>query len=101
MSDGYIHRTYACVYDYTPDGMPILDQAESVGGPYFSLGCSGGGFSLPPWVGSSMAQFITEERKSPEMELLRFNRFREGKLLRWGNTKKGVALRDAERHECG
>ena len=90
MSDGFVHRTYACVYDYTPDGMPILDQAESVKGLYFSLGYSGGGFSLSPWVGSSMAQFMVEGHKSPEMDLLRSNRFKEGRLLRWGNVKNGL-----------
>jgi glycine/D-amino acid oxidase-like deaminating enzyme len=90
MSDGFIHRTYACVYDYTPDGMPILDRAESVKGLYFSLGYSGGGFSLSPWVGSVLAEFIVGGRKSPEMELLRLSRFKEGKLLRWGNVKKGL-----------
>jgi sarcosine oxidase subunit beta len=90
MSHGYVQRTYACVYDYTPDGMPILDGTESLQGLYFSLGYSGGGFSLSPWVGASMAQFIAEGRKSPEMELLRLSRFRDGKFVRWGNTKKGL-----------
>ena len=90
MSDGFVHRTYACVYDYTPDGMPVLDRAESLKGLYFSLGYSGGGFSLSPWVGSSMAQFMVEGHKSPEMDLLRLNRFKEGKLLRWGNVRKGL-----------
>ncbi|MFN0169485.1 MAG: NAD(P)/FAD-dependent oxidoreductase [Bryobacteraceae bacterium] len=86
MTDGYVHRTYACVYDYTPDGMPILDEAEGRSGLYFALGYSGGGFSLSPWVGAAMARFITERVKSPEMHLLRLSRFREGTLLSWSNA---------------
>jgi len=93
MSDGFVHRTYACVYDYTPDGMPILDEAERIGGLYFALGYSGGGFSLSSWVGASMARFITEAVKSPEMHLLRLARFQEGDLLSWSNS--GAGDRDA------
>ena len=86
MTEGFVHRTYACVYDYTPDGMPILDQAEAIPGLYFALGYSGGGFSLSPWVGSAMARFIVEGIKSPEMQLLRLNRFKEGQLIGWSNS---------------
>lgn len=89
MADGFVHRTYACVYDYTPDGMPILDEAESVQGLFFALGYSGGGFSLSPWVGAAMAEFITEGVKSPEMQLLRLSRFREGAKLSWSNAHAG------------
>jgi glycine/D-amino acid oxidase-like deaminating enzyme len=86
MATGFVHRTYACVYDYTPDGMPILDCADSVPGLYFALGFSGGGFSLSPWVGSTMAQFMVRGIKPPGMELLRLARFREGALVSWSNT---------------
>ena len=53
----------------------------------FSLGYSGGGFSLSPWVGSVMSRFIVDGVKSPEMHLLRLKRFEEGQLLAWGNVK--------------
>lgn len=86
MADGFVHRSYACVYDYTPDGMPILDQAEGVDGLYFALGFSGGGFSLSPWVGSSMARLIVESEKTPELRALRLARFRDGDLLSWSNA---------------
>lgn len=90
MAEGFVHRSYACVYDYTPDGMPILDSAESVRGLYFSLGYSGGGFSLSPWVGSVMARYIVDGVKSHEMQLVRLSRFRDGQLLRWGNVEREV-----------
>ena len=86
MANGFVHRTYACVYDYTPDGMPILDRAESVPGLHFALGFSGGGFSLSPWVGSVMARFVVSGVKPPEMELLRLARFQEGASVSWSNT---------------
>lgn len=86
MAGGFVHRTYACVYDYTPDGMPILDQADGMAGLYFCLGYSGGGFSLSPWVGSAMARFLTSGAKPAEMHALRLARFREGELLSWSNA---------------
>lgn len=90
MADGFVHRTYACVYDYTPDGMPILDEAPGISGLYFALGYSGGGFSLAPWVGASMARFAMEGVRSPEMQLLRWSRFREGAPLSWNNAASAV-----------
>jgi glycine/D-amino acid oxidase-like deaminating enzyme len=86
MAEGFVHRTYACVYDYTPDGMPILDEAAALPGLYFALGFSGGGFSLSPWVGSAMAKFIVTGVKSPGMKLLRLSRFREGQFVSWANS---------------
>lgn len=89
LADGFVHRTYACIYDYTPDGMPILDQAEGLKGLYFALGFSGGGFSLSPWVGSAMARLIMESEKTPELQMLRLARFREGETLSWSNAAVG------------
>lgn len=86
LADGFVHRTYACVYDYTPDSMPILDQAEGVEGLYFAVGFSGGGFSLSPWVGWAMARLIVESAKPHELQMLRLARFREGEALSWSNA---------------
>jgi sarcosine oxidase subunit beta len=89
LAEGFVHRTYACVYDYTPDGMPILDEAGTLRGLYFALGFSGGGFSLSPWVGRTMARFVAEGAKPAELALFRRSRFEEGQLLSWSNTAKG------------
>jgi sarcosine oxidase subunit beta len=86
MADGFVHRTYACIYDYTPDGMPILDRAASVNGLYFALGFSGGGFSLSPWVGRSMAQFIVDQRAPAQLERFDLNRFAENRMFHWANV---------------
>lgn len=89
VSQGFVHRTYACVYDYTPDGMPILDRARSIEGLYFALGFSGGGFSLSPWVGSAMARLIATGQGPSGIELLRSSRFEEGDLVSWSNSAEG------------
>jgi glycine/D-amino acid oxidase-like deaminating enzyme len=88
MRQGFVHRTYACVYDYTPDGMPILDTAGP-GGLYYALGFSGGGFSTALCVGRAMAQFIATRVKPSEIEWLRHSRFAERNLIEWSNSPKG------------
>jgi sarcosine oxidase subunit beta len=94
MREGFAHRTYACVYDYTPDGMPVLGEAEAVQGLYFALGFSGGGFSLSPWVGRVMAHTIVNGAAPPEMELLSLARFREGRMLVWSNASSADSQSD-------
>ena len=89
MAAGFVHRTYACVYDYSPDGMPILDCANSPRGLYFALGFSGGGFSLSPFIGRALAHLITTGDKIDGMDLLRLDRFFEGESISWSNAARG------------
>jgi len=86
MKEGFVHRTYACVYDWTDDEMPILDGDDAIRGLYFTLGSSGGGLSLSPAIGKMMADFIVDGKKSPDMDALRLSRFAEGKQIDWHNT---------------
>ena len=86
MADGFVHRTYACAYDMTPDQMPILDQAESAAGLFFAMGFSGGGFSMSPWVGKRLATWIAEGTRPPDIKLFELDRFRRGDLIQWSNT---------------
>ena len=86
MRGGFVHRTYACVYDNTPDEMPILDRAASCDGLYFAMGFSGGGFSLSPWVGRLIAEFIVERQKPRQMERFDLNRFAENRMFDWANV---------------
>ena len=85
MSEGFVHRSYACVYDYTPDGQPILD-ADGPAGLYYALGFSGGGFSTASIVGRTMARYIFDGSKPPEIEWLRRARFEEGDTIEWSNA---------------
>lgn len=98
MDHGFVHRTYACVYDYTPDGMPILDRAGNLSGLYFALGFSGGGFSLSPWVGRVMAEAIVTGSVPPEMALLGCSRFLENRPIEWSNAVGPAATREQETH---
>jgi len=83
MAEGFVHRTYACVYDYTADALPIMDIAPAVSGLYFVLGFSGGGFSLSPWIGRMMAQWIAAgaAARPAACKALRLARFAEGELI--------------------
>lgn len=87
MANGFVHRTYACVYDYTPDGVPILDQVAGLEGVYFALGFSGGGFSISPWVGRCMAQFMADGKVPTELERFDLKRFAEERAFTWANVQ--------------
>lgn len=91
MAHGFSHRTYACVYDYSPDGQPVLDRAEEVEGLYFALGFSGGGFSTAPCVGQAMAEFIATGTRPAAIEWLRLSRFAEGRMIQWSNSSAEVS----------
>ena len=86
MNQGFVHRTYACTYDVTPDEMPILDRATTIRGLYFALGFSGGGFSTSPWVGRRMADLIADSSQSDDLRLFNRERFDKGELIQWSNT---------------
>ena len=86
MNEGFVHRTYACTYDITPDHMPILDKAEAIEGLFYAVGFSGGGFSTSPWVGKRMAAFIANGNSSSDLEVFRSERFAEGQDIQWDNT---------------
>ena len=86
MGDGFVHRSYACTYDVTPDEMPVLDRLPGTEGLYFALGFSGGGFSSAPWIGKRMAAWIDSGVPPAEIEAFGATRFETGKLIRWANT---------------
>ena len=87
MADGFVHRTYACVYDVTLDQMPILDRVASIDGLYVALGFSGGGFSLSPWVGRAMSELILKQKTPTQIERFDWQRFAEGRTFHWSNIK--------------
>ncbi|MAE64520.1 MAG: hypothetical protein CMJ18_09650 [Phycisphaeraceae bacterium] len=86
MREGFVHRTYACTYDVTPDDMPILESAEGIEGLYYAVGFSGSGFSAAPWIGKRMAAFIAEGRKPADFGIFNLGRFAQGELISWSNT---------------
>lgn len=64
-----------------------LVRRAGLEGLYFALGYSGGGFSIAPWVGRSMADWIHTGRRPPRLELLGLDRFATGRLIDWSNVK--------------
>jgi len=71
----------------TPDEMPILDRADSVRGLYYAMGFSGGGFSLSPWVGRAMAEFIVQQQTPSQIQRFDLRRFAEGRPFDWSNVE--------------
>lgn len=54
-----IRPGHACVYDMSPDDLPIIDRVPGVEGLYVVCGSSGHGFKLGPGVGEAVARFVT------------------------------------------
>ncbi len=54
-----IRPGYACMYDMSPDDLPIADQVPGIDGVTFVAGSSGHGFKLGPAVGEEAARLAT------------------------------------------
>lgn len=53
---------YACMYDMSPDDVPVIDEVPGISGLFFAAGSSGHGFKLGPAVGEALAAWATCER---------------------------------------
>ena len=73
-------RQWAGLYNVTPDAQPILDESEEVNGYYMAVGFSGHGFMIAPMTGILMAEMITGESLSLDIEL-DLKRFDNGRLI--------------------
>ncbi len=78
---GYWKSGFACVYDVTEDWLPTFDEIESAGGLFVASGFSGGGFHLAPWIGRTMAEYISSGEKPKELEPFANGRFRDRTLI--------------------
>ena len=66
----------------TPDQRPIFGAAGPAGF-YLACGLSGTGFKISPAVGASMSELILDGKsKTVDINLFRFERFAEGKLIK-------------------
>ncbi len=92
MKSGFIHRTYTCIYDYSQDGQPVLDEVDKLKGLFFALGFSGGGFSVAPCVGHAMAEYITTGLRPASIKWLSLSRFSEGRSIQWSNSNREIKL---------
>ncbi|WP_449240810.1 NAD(P)/FAD-dependent oxidoreductase [Desulfoscipio gibsoniae] len=73
-------RTWAGLYDMTPDSQAILGKTD-VGGFFLDIGWSGHGLQLGPVVGKIMAQVIAGETPDIDITVMSLDRFRTGKLI--------------------
>jgi len=64
------------IYDFTPDGQPIIDGPLGVSGYYVAAGFSGIGFKTAPATGLGIAELVLDGRAtSVDIEHLRIARF--------------------------
>jgi sarcosine oxidase subunit beta len=54
-----IRPGYACLYDMSSDGLPVVDRIPGIEGLFVIAGSSGHGFKLGPAVGEEMARLVT------------------------------------------
>ena len=54
-----IRPGYACMYDMSPDDLPIIDELNIAQGLYIIAGSSGHGFKLGPAVGEEVVRLAT------------------------------------------
>jgi sarcosine oxidase subunit beta len=54
-----IRPGYACMYDMSPDDLPIIDELAVAQGLYIVAGSSGHGFKLGPAVGEEAVRLAT------------------------------------------
>lgn len=64
------------LYDFTPDGHPIVDGPLGLEGYYLAAGFSGAGFKSSPALGLALAELITQgQSKTLNLDFLRLSRF--------------------------
>jgi sarcosine oxidase, subunit beta len=68
-------RSWAGLYDMTPDAHPIVGPVPGVEGFYMAAGFSGHGFMMAPIVGRVMAELIVGEPTSVDISTLQAQRF--------------------------
>jgi len=66
------------LYDFTPDGHPIVDGPIGLEGYYVAAGFSGAGFKSSPMTGLGMAELVLKQKaESVNLDFLSFSRFRD------------------------
>ncbi len=81
MEDGTARKSWAGVYDVTPDSQPVIDRIPHVPGLFCVFGFSGHGFKIAPAVGSIVSELVLDgECRRYEIGVFRSDRFRTGAL---------------------
>ncbi len=74
-------RSWAGLYNITPDRQPILGEVAQVKGLYLAVGFSGHGFMFAPATGILMAETILGEDTTIDISMLGLDRFEKGNLI--------------------
>jgi len=78
-----IARTWAGLYEMTPDRHPIIGPVTGSTGLYLACGFSGHGFQHAPIVGKLLAEMIVEgQARSVDVDALSLDRFARDDLVR-------------------
>jgi sarcosine oxidase, subunit beta len=77
LSESILRRGVTGLYDFTPDGQPIVDGPLcGIAGYYLAAGFSGVGFKSSPAIGLAMAELVLDGRASSvDIGHLRWSRF--------------------------
>lgn len=77
LSESILRRGVTGLYDFTPDGQPIVDgPIAGIDGYYLAAGFSGVGFKSAPAIGLAMAELVLDGRTSSvDIDHLRWSRF--------------------------
>lgn len=73
-------RSFAGLRPYTPDGLPILGNVETLEGFIMAAGHEGDGIALSPITGDLIAQLIAGEEPSVSLESFSLSRFADRQL---------------------
>lgn len=66
------------LYDFTPDGHPIIDGPIGLDGYYVGAGFSGAGFKSSPMTGLGLAELVLKgQPESVNLDFLSYSRFRD------------------------
>jgi sarcosine oxidase, subunit beta len=86
LSAAKIIHGWAGIYTITPDWHPIVGKAPGIEGYYLAVGGSGHSFKIGPPIGESLAAMIAGKSAPIDISPLRYERFKEDKLLTsvWG-----------------
>ncbi len=74
-------RSWAGLYNMSPDRQPILGAVDELEGFYLAVGFSGHGFMFGPATGILMAETILGEEPTIPIEVLNLRRFEKGELI--------------------
>ncbi len=82
LAEAGLERTWAGLYEMTPDRHPVLGPAPGVEGLFLANGFSGHGFQHAPVVGKLLAEMIVDgSARTVDVSRLGLERFTAGELI--------------------